>query len=229
MARLARLYAPDTTQLVQARLLPHIAQQAEVQAMKPQIARWLEQASGHYRLPIHAWSMTQDSIYLLSTPREPRSISQVVQAIGRHLASSLKQGAVFASRYRSCLVESGDYLLACMIWLEIYVHQQEGISHPDRLPWSSAGMHTGRLYQDIAWITDHETYWRLGNTPFERQARYRQLCEDGLSHAMSYKIQSILQGQWALGTEEFIATMSEVASRRVMPGQKGRPRKEDNK
>lgn len=229
MARLARLYAPNTSQLVQAKLLPHIAQSAEFHALKPQLMQWLEQASSRYSLPVHAWSVTQDSIYLLSTPQDAKAVSQVVQALGRHLAANLKQGAVFSSRYRSCLVEGGRYLLACMIWLEIYVHQQEGVSHPDRLPWSSAGMHTGSLYQDIAWIKDHETYWQLGNTPFERQARYRQLCEEGLSHAMGHKIQSMLQGQWALGTEEFITAMTEVASRRVVPGQRGRPRKEDNK
>ena len=228
MARLARLYAPDTAQLVQARLLPHIAELPEVQAMKPQMMQWLEQASSRYGLPIHAWSVTQDSIYLLSTPQEPRAISLVVQAIGRHLAANLKQGAVFVSRYRSCLVESGDYLLASMIWLEMYVHQLEGVAHPDRLPWSSAGMHTGSLYQDIAWVKDHHTYWQLGNTPFERQARYRQLCEEGLSQTMGQKIQSMLQGQWALGTEAFIQEMMEVASRRVVPGKRGRPRKEVN-
>lgn len=226
MARLARLYAPNTCQLVQARLLPHIASQPQMQRMKPLLMVWLEQASHRYGLLIHAWSMTADSIYLLSTPHEPRAISSVVQALGRHLATNLKQGAVFASRYRSCLVEQGEYFLACMIWLEVYVHHIEGIESPDRLPWSSAGMHTGSMYQDIAWIKDHETYWRLGNTPFERQARYRQLCEEGLSHAMVHKIQTMLQGQWALGTPSFIEEMMEVASRRVTPGKRGRPRKE---
>ncbi len=226
MARLARLYAPNTSQLVQAKLLPQVIALPEMQTLKPQLIQWLEQASIRYGLAVHAWSITQDSIYVLSTPSEQKSVSQVVQALGRYLASSLKQGAVFSSRYRSCLVEKGDYLLASMMWLEIYLHQQEGVDNPELLPWSSAGWHMGRSFRDFPWMRDHEAYWLLGNTPFERQARYRELCEDGLSRTMLDKIQAALQGQWALGGAEFIQEMGEVASRRVVPGQRGRPRKE---
>lgn len=226
MARLARLYAPYTSQLVQARLLPQVAVLPEMQSLKPQLIEWLEQASVRYGLSVHAWSLTQDSIYLLSTPHDPKAVSQVVQSVGRYLASTLKQGAVFASRYRSCLVEKGEHLLASMIWLEMHIHQQDGVESPELFPWSSAGWHMGRSFKDYPWMRDHEAYWSLGNTPFERQARYRELCEDGLSQAMIKKIQAALQGQWALGSPSFIHTISEVASRRVVPGQRGRPRKE---
>lgn len=226
MARLARLYAPNTSQLVQARLLPQVVVLPEWQALKPQMVLWLEQASVRYELAVHAWSITQDSIYLLSTPTEPKAVSQVVQALGRYLAASLRQGAVFASRYRSCLVEKGEHLLASMMWLEIHIHQEEGIEAPELLPWSSAAWHMGRSYKDLAWMRDHETYWTLGNTPFERQARYRELCGDGLSQSMREKIRAALQGQWALGSSDFIQEIGEVASRRVVPGQRGRPRKE---
>lgn len=224
MARLARLYAPNTSQLVQSRLLPQVATLPEMRTLRTQLLLWLEQASARYCLPIHAWSVTSESIYLLCTPDEPRSVSQVVQALGRHLASNLKQGAVFASRYRSCLLED-SYFLSSMMWIEMDVHQAEGVENPALLPWSSAGVHTGAWHKDVPWLKDHEAYWQLGNTPFERQAKYRELCENGLSVSIRDKIQATLQGQWALGSPAFIEEMTAVASRRVVPGQKGRPRK----
>ncbi|ETD66349.1 hypothetical protein V757_12750 [Pelistega indica] len=226
MARLARLYAPNTCQLVQAKLLPHIARLSDEQQLKPKLLAWLEELSVRYQLPIHAWSITNEGIYFLSTPPNERTISQVVQALGRYLASSLRLGAVFASRYRSCLVEEGDHYLACMIWLEMYLHHKEGIEQPDLLPWTSAGVHTGRINKDLKWLTDHHDYWVLGNTSFERQARYKSLCEEGLSHSRILDIEAAIHGQWALGSDSFIEKIAPFASRRVLPSKRGRPRKE---
>lgn len=224
MARLARLYAPNITQLVQARFLPQITLLPEMEALRTQLIIWLEQASDRYHLPVHAWSITTDSLYFLCTPDKDKSVSSVVQALGRYLAAKLKQGAVFASRYRSCLLDD-SYFLASMIWIEIDVYQAEGIENPALLPWSSAGIHMGSWYKEALWLKDHAMYWNLGNTPFERQAYYRKLCEDGLTASVRDKIQTTLQGQWALGNPEFIKEMTAIASRRVIPGQKGRPRK----
>ncbi|NEN76431.1 hypothetical protein F9B74_08925 [Pelistega sp. NLN82] len=223
MARLARLYAPDTSQLIQVQLSSQVL--PEMLEVRFRLLTWIEQTSRHYGLVVHAWSVTQESIFLFCTPSSPRIISSVVQAVGRHLASTLRVGAVFMSRYRSCLVESGEYTLACMVWLESQVYQQEGMSIQDILPWSSIGWHTGHCTEKDTWIHLHEAYRQLGNTPLERQVKYRQLCEEGISAGMYQKIQTALMGQWALGSDDFIAQIAIVANRRVSPIARGRPRR----
>lgn len=223
MARLARLYAPQTCQLVQVRLLPQTA--VHMEDLNPLLLQWLKQAVSRYQLAIHAWSLTEQDILILATPAHERAVSQVIQALGRNIAAHLHQGAVFKGRYRSCLVQNGEHVLASMIWLESYVHQQQGVEHPEWLPWSSAGGHTGVQFQDLGWLRDHAAYWYLGNTPFERQARYRELCQEGLSATMLERVQAALQGQWVLGDAAFIEAMSTVANRRVAPSLRGRPKK----
>ena len=64
-----------------------------------------------------------------------------------------------------------------------------------------------------------------GNTPFDRQANYRKRLQDGLSREETQRIDQAVSGQWALGGASFIASLAHTASRRVAPGQRGRPRK----
>ena len=61
--------------------------------------------------------------------------------------------------------------------------------------------------------------------PFDRQANYRKRLQDGLSREESQRIDQAVSGQWALGGPGFIASLAHTASRRVAPGQRGRPRK----
>lgn len=223
MARLARLYAPQTCHLVQARLLPQTL--AQMQELKPRLLQWLEQSASRYQLSVHAWSITDQEIYLLCTPEHERSVSQVMQSLGRNMAAYLQQGAVFAGRFRSCLVQDGEYVLASMIWLEHHIFRAKGLEHPEYLPWSSAAYHVGVHASLLSGIRDHTDYWYLGNTPFERQARYRELYQEGLSSSVITRLENALQGQWVLGHPEFVESIAAVASRRVAPASRGRPKK----
>jgi putative transposase len=49
--------------------------------------------------------------------------------------------------------------------------------------------------------------------------------QDGLSREETQRIDQAVSGQWALGGPAFIASLAHTASRRVAPGQRGRPRK----
>ena len=78
-----------------------------------------------------------------------------------------------------------------------------------------------------AWpvLTDHPDYWREGDTPFARQAAWRSRLAAGLGEAQRQPIEAALAGQWALGEKIFLAHLGRLASRRVSPAPRGRPRK----
>ena len=65
----------------------------------------------------------------------------------------------------------------------------------------------------------------MGNTPFDRQARYRQRLLDGLSRTDVARISQAVLGQWALGEPAFVNGLASSASRRAVPGKRGRPPK----
>ena len=228
MARLPRLYAPGLPQLVQASFVQPLAApgQPAPQDILNQLAAWLGDSAQRHRVAVHSWVLATDRILLLATPVDEAGLPRLMQTLGRNLAARLRGGRVFAGRYRSALLEPHAWVLRAQIWLETYPVRSGGASEPDAWPWSSAGSHTGAGHQTpVQWQTDHADYWACGNTPFDRQANYRKLLQDGLSREESQRIEQAVLGQWALGGPAFIASLTHTASRRVSPGQRGRPRK----
>lgn len=225
MARLARLYAPDTPQLVQARLARPLAAAHEatpaatLDFIRDQLAIELRGRP----VALHGWTILLDRIILLATPAQPDALPRVVQGLGRGVASKVTHGRSFHERYRSALLAQ-EWIIPSLVWLETLAVRDGLVDSPARWPWSSAQEHVG-LRTDMGLITDHSAYWNQGNTPFARQARYRELLQAGASEETSTKIRSAIQGQWALGDEAFIQQVSPYCSRRATPGPRGRPRK----
>jgi len=227
MARLPRLYAPGLPQLVQARFVrPLAAPGAPAPAVLfNDIAAWLGEAAARHRVAVHGWVLAAESILLLATPDDEASLPRLMQTLGRNLAARLRDGRVFAGRYRSALVEPGVWVLPALIWLETQPSRDGSTQDPESWPWSSAASHTGGQATPPSWLSDHADYWACGNTPFDRQANYRRQLQEGLSREQSERIDRTLAGQWALGGADFISSLAATASRRVTPGQRGRPRK----
>lgn len=225
MARLARLYAPDTPQLVQARLarplaLPHEATPAQALDL---IQQWLIAELARRPVALHGWAILLDRILLLATPADEDALPRVLQGLGRSMASRMLHGRVFHERYRSTLV-ADEWIIPSLAWLESAPVRDGLVDTSARWPWSSAQEHTGQR-PDSKLVKEHATYWNLGNTPFARQARYRDVLQTGISVSTAERIQACVQGQWALGDEDFLNCIGGRSSRRAAPAPRGRPRK----
>lgn len=225
MARLLRLYAPDTPQLLRVRLARPLAGPHDPTpvARLNLIRDWLATEMSRQPVALHGWAILPDHIVLLATPAQPQALPAVVQGMGRRMAARLIHGRVFHERYRATLIDD-DWLLLCLTWMESLPVQHSLVDTPARWPWSSAQEHIGQ-HLNSGLLTDHATYWNLGNTPFARQARYQERLQAGLTEAQSQRIEQALQGQWALGNEEFLARLESRSTRRVAPAPRGRPRK----
>lgn len=225
MARLARLYAPGIPQLVQVHFAQPLAAPADPTPVEPlgQLAAWLRECAHEQQVTVHGWALLNDRLALLATPASQRGISRLVQSIGRRFATRLALGRVFEGRYRSALIQPGEWILPVMVWLDTLPVQLGYVDQAEFWPWSSAVHHTGLNLKPHTWATDHPDYWQLGNTPFERQAHFRRQLANGLSTAQREQIESALFGQWALGTETFLQSLD--TSRRATPAPRGRPRK----
>ena len=224
MARLPRLYAPGVTQLAMADFLPSVRAALDSQCYR-NLTRWLAEASRSHDIALQGWSLTTAGIGLIATPADAAGLSRVIQSLGRNLAASIRHGSVFAHRYRSTLLQPDAWVLPALVWLERTALREGLVEEPDGWPWSSAQAHTGGLAVQPSWLAPHVDYWACGNTPFDRQAVYRELLLAGNPPPSDAQIAAALHGQWALGDAVFIDGISGAASRRLSPGARGRPRK----
>lgn len=90
-------------------------------------------------------------------------------------------------------------------------------------PWSSCQHHLGLRADPL--VFDHAMIWGLGNTPFQREAAYRDLLEKGLHSSQFDAINAATNKAWVLGSDAFKAEMAKLTYRRVEPVSRGRPRK----
>lgn len=193
-------------------------------ALFDRVAGWLADEARMHGVALHGWTLAPDQLLLLATPAGPNGLAGLLQAIGRRLAAQLRSGPVFQGRYRSTLVEPGAWVLPAQAWVETLPLRLSLTDDAEQWRWSSAAAHMGGATQPF--LHDHGDYWAYGNTPFDRQAKYRRYILAGLSAREADAIGRALQGQWALGSTSFLEMLGGgAASRRPVAAKRGRPRK----
>lgn len=222
MARQRRLYCPNTPHLLQIHLLPEPVSPS-VQTLDTR-AGWLAEEAAALRVAIHGWAMAPQEILALVTPHDADGLRGLTQGLGRRIAAQRGGGQVFSGRYHSALIEPGAWVLPALLWLEGLPVRHGLASDAEHWRWSSARAHVGA--SGLGWLSVHPDYWACGNTPFDRQARYRHLMHEGLPPTQAARIAAAVKGQWALGGPAFMARVEADASRPVRPRPVGRPRKQ---
>ena len=223
MARLPRLHAPDAIQYLVQRATPGRTLFIDADDVVSFI-RLLASACRQHGFALHAYALTPSEVHLLGTPAGPESSGDVLQAIGRAFVPGINRkadrtGALWERRYRSTIVDP-ELVLQVMRVVEAHAVEAGGGMGP---PSSSRAHHIG-IRQD-AFLTDHACYWALSDTPFERQAIYRDWSASAPEPAFVARVRHAVEYGWALGSEAFLASLDETANRRVLPLKRGRPRK----
>ncbi len=227
MARLARLYVPDQPQHVILRGLDQ--QPAFVDDQDYELfIDCLKAAARDHHLAVHAWVLMPGAVQLLVTPSDESSLPKAMQAVGRRYVAHFnrryaRRGTLWEGRYRATVIEGERFFLLASRVVELAPVRNHLVAAPEDYRWSSYRHHIGLTVDSL--ITDHPLYWALGNTPFERQRAYRELCEQPLDEReTSQLMQATLKG-WVLGGDTYREWAGRTANRRVSPLPRGRPRK----
>ena len=117
-------------------------------------------------------------------------------------------------------LEPGTYLIDAMRLVDTAAVAQGLVEHPQQWLACSAAHHVGQRFDPL--VTVHSGYWRLGNTPFERERAYGRLCGEPLPRRVSDEIQRATDGGWALGDGSFLAALAKLQARRLQPRRRGR-------
>ncbi len=227
MARLPRLVIPNQLHHVIAQ--GH-SDQAIVRDAADYLAfvNWLRDAARQSRVAIHAYVLLPNRLHLLATPADDKGLSRMMQSLGRLYVPYFnarygRTGSLWEGRYRATVLDPAAYFVPCAHLIESQPVSTGLVPEVGVYPWSSHGHHIGDRKE--SWLTDHPAYWALGNTPFEREAAYRQISASPPDVAMTEKILEATRKAWALGSDEFCRRLAKLTARRLAPARRGRPRK----
>jgi putative transposase len=183
-------------------------------------------------LTIHAYVLMTNHIHLLATPEFDDSISKVFQSVGRKYVQYFnytykRSGTLWEGRYRATVVDSEQYLLTLMRYIELNPVRAGMVAHPRDYPWSSHGFNAqGEAGPNADWLLPHKEYLRLGRSKAERQSAYRQLFRAVVSNDDLQAIRDCTHKGWALGGERLKNEIERLTHRRTASKGVGRPRKE---
>jgi putative transposase len=173
---------------------------------------------------LHAYCLMSNHVHLLLTPDEMDACSSLMKGIGQLYSQYVnklykKRGHVWEGRFKSCLVQSEDYVLACHRYIELNPVRAGLVKRAGEYPWSSYCANAEGSASPL--ITAHQEYLRLGRTPSERQAAYRDLFAL-VATAQLDEIRSATNSGYVLGSSAFKVTMARTLGRRVEKGAPGR-------
>lgn len=224
MARLPRLTIPSRPHLVLQRSAggqPAFVDEEDRRAF----LAVLSSVSRERGVALHAFGLRNGEFRLLLTPSDASGLGRMMQALGRRFVASFnrrhgRRGTLWEGRFRATVIDPSAVLIDATRWVEAVEDEPAVVLDQTR---SSAAHHLGS--QPMPFIVEHPEYWRLGNTPFEREAAYRRLWEEPLAAEWQERIAKSVEAGWPLGSAAFLESLAGETARRLAPRPRGRPAK----
>jgi len=188
---------------------------------------WLREYAGKAGCRIHAYVLMTNHVHLLVSAARGEAPGEMMKALGQRYVQYFnrtyrRSGTLWEGRYRSCLTQAEDYLLACQRYIELNPVRAGMVAHPGDYRWSSYRAN-GQGEAD-ARVQPHEVYQALGQDAASRQVAYRELFRYELEPGLVDEIRRATNGNFALGSMRFSEEIAAALGRRVTPGKSGRPR-----
>ena len=131
----------------------------------------LRELSALAHCAIHAYCLMSNHVHLLLTPDSEAGPSLMMRDLARCYSSYFNRryrrtGTLWEGRFRSCLVESARYVLACYRYIERNPVRAGMVSAPSLYPWSSHRANTGRDRDTL--LSHHPEYAALPSQEYLR-------------------------------------------------------------
>ena len=186
----------------------------------------LARHSAENAVQVHAYVLMDNHMHLLVTPQKDGGLPAMMQGVGRSYVRAFndaqgRTGTLWEGRYRSAVIQSERYLLACMVYIDLNPVRAGMVAQAVDHPWSSHAHYLGQRVDSL--ITPHPLFWALGNTPFDREAAYAELVQAGLGANQQVALTDAALKGWALGEADFMAELQEKTTRRPQKAKVGRP------
>ena len=191
----------------------------------------LREASLVAGVDIHAYVLMDDHVHLLATPRaDAAALSAMMQALGRRYVAAFnrrhhRSGTLWEGRFRAALVDPDEQVLPCMRYIDTHPYRSGLCMNATQYRWSSCRHHLGYWRDPL--VVDPAGYWALGNTPFEREAAFRDFLDEGVSTREAQALADATRRGWPIAGPEGQRRLALLLGREAAPRPRGRPRRSE--
>jgi putative transposase len=188
----------------------------------------LFESAARCEVSVHAFVCMTNHVHILLTPWEDNAASRMMQRLGALYAASInavyrRTGSLWEGRFKSSLVDSQRYVLACYRYIELNPVRAGIVRQPSDYRWSSNRHHVAGS-SDYP-IRAHAEWLALGADAAKRRRRYSELIAEGVTELELEQFRRCARKGLPTGSKRFTAEIEQTLSRRLCDGRRGRPKK----
>jgi len=151
----------------------------------------LHRSSEKHKCQVHAYVLMPNHVHLLLTPETENGVSVLFRDLGRDYVRRFNKryertGTLWEGRFKSSLIESDRYLLACYRYIELNPVRAGMVEDPSNYEWSS--FRANGMGQINRMLRPHKTWMALGSDDDERRSRYLNLFNAEISDQVISRI-----------------------------------------
>ncbi len=177
---------------------------------------------------LHTYVIMTNHLHLLITPEDKTQLAVFMQSMANRYvrffnAKHHRTGTIWEGRFKSCLVDSEQYLFTLYKYIEMNPIKAGMVEVLSDYPWSSYAYNA--LGQDDDLITEHSVYHALGDTTQQRCDAYKNLFDSlSLEKQNDQITQATLRGE-VYGSDNFHHQIKKLISRPTVLSAHGGDRK----
>lgn len=185
---------------------------------------YLRHLSGKYQCELHAYCLMTNHVHLLVTPDTADACALLIRDLGRGYVRYFNRrhgrtGTLWEGRFRSCVVESAQYVLACYRYIESNPIRAGMVNQPNGYLWSSHAANSGMRADPL--VKPHCEYLALAADNPSRHAAYRGLFEPPFEQNLLGSIRDATNGGYPLASDSFKSRMIAPPGCRTERGKPG--------
>jgi len=178
---------------------------------------------------VYAYCLMTNHVHLLVAPETDAGLGWLMKGLAGRTTRyrnrlENRSGTLWESRYKSSIVQTDTYLLACCRYIELNPVRARVTKAPQDYPWSSCRRHLGL---ERASPLDLDPAWRaLAETDRTRRRRYGAYLQDAVPPNEWALIRDAAQRGQLTGNRKFVDEVARISGRRIELRAQGRPRRE---
>ncbi|MCX7513173.1 transposase [Frateuria hangzhouensis] len=190
--------------------------------------RLLRSAFNEHGIDLHAFVLMDNHFHLLVTPHAVGVLSSAMRWIGQNYVQAFnlrhgRCGTLWQGRFKSCLVQTDQYLLTVMRYIELNPVRAAMAMRPEDFRWSS--VHTHLAHANDPLVTPHPLYLAMGEDAWDRANAYRAWLDAGITTEELQRLRTYAQQERVLGDERFQRMVETTLGRPAVSRPRGRPRR----
>jgi putative transposase len=183
----------------------------------------------HYNVAVYAYCLMTNHVHLVLAPQADGSaISALMRRLSARQARYVnrlerRSGTLWCGRFKCSVVDSENYLLACMRYVELNPVRAGICERPADYPWSSYAQKVGLLdeSQHAHWLDPDPVTWH--EDPTQRQRTYARFVAADVPAGELDLIRTAVRRNQLTGNGGFVDEIEHRTGLRIEARGQGRP------